>query len=96
MKSSLQYFIYFRFVTSVVKIPQAKYYTQQSMVDLASEIGLPSYFVHLRNEIVHGHGGWGGGDTIKCAVDSCFSWIMVHYLVCFDTKDKIFSYLLEA
>lgn len=77
MKFNLQYSKCFRFVTSVLKMPQAKHYKQKSMVALASEIGLPSYFVHLRNEVVHGHGGWGGGDTIKCAVDSCFSWILV-------------------
>ncbi|KAK3880526.1 hypothetical protein Pcinc_014990 [Petrolisthes cinctipes] len=68
-----------RFVTSVLRIPQTKHSTHQTMASLASDIGLPAYFIELRNEIVHGHGAWGGGDTIKCAVDSCFSWIMSFY-----------------
>ncbi|KAK8385723.1 hypothetical protein O3P69_016478 [Scylla paramamosain] len=68
-----------RFVTSIVKLPQTNYYRAQSMHNLALEIGLPMHLVDLRNEIVHGHGGWAGGETVHRALDTAYKWIKGYY-----------------
>lgn len=47
------------------------------MHHLALEIGLPMHLVDLRNEIVHGHGGWGGGESVHKALEVSFKWIKV-------------------
>ncbi|MPC68207.1 hypothetical protein E2C01_062404 [Portunus trituberculatus] len=70
-----------RFVTSIVKLPQTKYYRAHSMHNLAQEIGLPMHLVDLRNELVHGHGGWTGGETVHRALDTAFKWIKVTCLL---------------
>ena len=66
-----------RFVTSIVKLPQSKYYKAQPMHCLATEIGLPMHLVDLRNEIVHGYGGWGGGEAVFKALEVAYKWIKV-------------------
>lgn len=68
-----------RFVTSIVKLPQTNYYKAQSMHNLALEIGLPMHLVDLRNEIVHGHGGWAGGETVYKALEMSYKWIKGYY-----------------
>ncbi|XP_045625211.2 uncharacterized protein [Procambarus clarkii] len=68
-----------RFVSSIVKLPQTKYYHQQTMHDLASEIELPIHLVDLRNEIIHGSGGWAGGQTVQKALDTACDWIKSYY-----------------
>ncbi|KAG0721751.1 Ribosomal biogenesis protein LAS1L [Chionoecetes opilio] len=68
-----------RFVTSIVKLPQTNYYRAQSMHNLALEIGLPMHLVDLRNEIVHGHGGWAGGETVHKALEVSYKWIKGYY-----------------
>lgn len=60
-----------------MKLPQTNYYKAQSMHNLALEIGLPMHLVDLRNEIVHGHGGWAGGETVYKALEMSYKWIKV-------------------
>lgn len=64
-------------MTAIVKLPQTKYYRAKSIHHLALEIGLPMHLVDLRNEIVHGHGGWGGGESVHKALEVSFKWIKV-------------------
>ncbi|KAK8747708.1 hypothetical protein OTU49_016550, partial [Cherax quadricarinatus] len=68
-----------RFVSCIVKLPQTKYYQKQTMHDLARDIGLPMHLVDLRNEIIHGTGGWAGGQTIHKALETSYDWIKNYY-----------------
>lgn len=68
-----------RFVTAIVKLPQTKYYRAKSIHHLALEIGLPMHLVDLRNEIVHGHGGWGGGESVHKGLEVSYKWIKWFY-----------------
>ncbi|KAG7165146.1 Ribosomal biogenesis protein LAS1L-like [Homarus americanus] len=68
-----------RFVSSIVKLPQTKYFQKQSMHDLATDIGLPLHLVDLRNEIIHGNGGWTGGQTVHHALETAYKWIKGYY-----------------
>lgn len=68
-----------RFVSAIVKLPQKNYYSSQSLHTLASDIGLPMHLVDLRNEIIHGSGGWEGGETVYKAFETAFEWIKGYY-----------------
>ncbi|XP_071523922.1 uncharacterized protein [Panulirus ornatus] len=68
-----------RFVSAIVKLPQKNYYSSQSLHTLAADIGLPMHLVDLRNEIIHGSGGWEGGETIYKAFETAYEWIKGYY-----------------
>ncbi|XP_047488039.1 uncharacterized protein LOC125038559 isoform X1 [Penaeus chinensis] len=68
-----------KFVSTIIKIPAARYHEAQSQSYLAEKIGLPVYLVDLRNEVNHGSRSWFGGQTVRMAVETCYKWIKDYY-----------------